>query len=89
MLAIPSGSLLLTGWPNLASGDVIGFLSRRPNLDFFHTGLVMIGAGGALTLRHASQRRRRVVEQPLAEFIAANRVQHVAVLRAVQKPGVG
>jgi hypothetical protein len=70
----------------LANGDIIGFVSRRPNLDFFHTGLVVFQDDGALMLRHASQSRRRVVDEPLAGFLAANKVQHVTLLRAVDPP---
>jgi hypothetical protein len=69
----------------LTNGDIIGFVSRRRNLDFFHTGLVIIGEDGTLILRHASETRRRVVDGPLAEFVAANNVQHVTLLRAVER----
>lgn len=68
----------------LASGDVIGFISRRPNLDFHHTGLIARGKDGELLLRHASQRRGRVVEERMDRFVAANRVQHVALVRAAE-----
>ena len=71
----------------LANGDVIGFVSRRPNLDFFHTGLVMLRATTAqLMLRSAAQSRRRVLDEPLARFLAANNVQHVTLLRALEPP---
>ena len=66
----------------MASGDVIGFVSRRPNLDFHHTGLIAFGKDGELMLRHASQRRGRVVDDRLDRFVAANRVQYVTLLRA-------
>jgi hypothetical protein len=77
---------LLASGELLANGDIIGFLSRRPNLDFFHTGLVIIDDDGALILRHAAQSRRRVVDEPLDRFLAANNVQHVALLRAQEPP---
>jgi hypothetical protein len=73
----------------LADGDIIGFVSRRPNLDFFHTGLVIIGKGDTVLLRHASQSRRRVLEEPLERFVAANGVQHVTLLRPVERPTAG
>ena len=84
---IPSASLLASG-ELLANGDIIGFLSRRPNLDFFHTGLVIFEDDGALMLRSAAQSRRRVVDEPLARFLAANNVQHVTLLRALEKPAI-
>ncbi len=68
----------------LASGDIIGFVSKRENLDFFHTGLVMRGPHGELNLRHAAQSRRRVVEEPMALFVVANGVRHVALLRPTE-----
>jgi hypothetical protein len=66
----------------LASGDVIGFVSRRPNLDFYHTGLVAFGKGGDVMLRHASRSRGRVVDNRIDAFVATNRVQYVTVVRA-------
>jgi len=66
----------------LASGDVIGFVSRRPNLDFYHTGLVAFGKGGEVMLRHASRSRGRVVDDRIDAFVAVNRVQYVTVVRA-------
>lgn len=74
---------LLSKRAQLASGDIVGFASQQAKLDFFHTGLVMVDADGALILRHASLRRRRVIDEPLAGFLATNRVSHVALLRAV------
>ena len=69
----------------LANGDVIGFVSRRPNLDFFHTGLVIFEDDGALMLRNAAQSRGRVVDEPMARFVAANQVQYVALLRPLER----
>ena len=71
----------------LASGDVIGFVSRRPNLDFYHTGLVAFGKGGDVMLRHASRSRGRVVDDRIDAFVAANRVQYVTVVRAADTAG--
>jgi len=84
---IPPATVMANGGM-LSNGDIIGFVSRRPNLDFFHTGLVIVEDDGELTLRHASQSRRRVTDEPLAGFIAANRVQHVTLLRAIEPPAV-
>lgn len=73
---------LLAGKKLLKSGDVIGFVSRRSNMDFFHTGLIAFGKDGALLLRHASQSRRRILDEPMADFVAANGVRYVTLLRA-------
>lgn len=78
--AIPSANMLAHA-DVLANGDIIGFLSRRANLDFFHTGLVIFEDNGALMLRSAAQSRRRVLDEPMSGFLTANRVQHVALLR--------
>jgi len=68
----------------LAPGDIIGFTSRRPNLDFFHTGLVAFGKDGVLLLRHASRSRGRVIEEKMARFVRVNAVKYVTLLRAVE-----
>jgi hypothetical protein len=65
-------------------GDIIGFTSQRPGLDFYHTGLVAFSAKGELLLRHASRSRGRVVEEGMAAFITANPVKYVALLRAAE-----
>jgi hypothetical protein len=84
IVGIPSQSLLANS-ALLANGDIIGFLSRRPNLDFFHTGLVIFEDDGALMLRNAAQSRGRVVDEPMAQFLAANQVQYVALLRPLER----
>ena len=80
IIGVPS-EILLANAASLENGDIIGFLSRRPNLDFFHTGLVIFEDDGALMLRSAAQSRRRVLDEPMDRFLAANKVQHVALLR--------
>jgi len=84
-----SPAAVLANSASLANGDIIGFVSRRPNLDFFHTGLLIFDDDGTLLLRHASQRRRRVTDESLKRFVAANRVEHVTLLRAVEKTTPG
>ncbi len=37
MTVIPRATLLANK-PQLASGDIIGFVTQRPNLDYFHVG---------------------------------------------------
>jgi hypothetical protein len=68
----------------LSSGDVIGFVSRRPNLDFYHTGLVAFGKRGEVLLRHASRSRGRIVDERMNAFVAVNRVQYVTLVRAAE-----
>jgi hypothetical protein len=70
----------------LAGGDVIGFVSKRPNLDFFHTGLIAFGKGGELMLRHASRSHGRILEEPIDTFVAINGVRYVTLLRAAESP---
>ena len=58
-------------WRNkalLANGDIIGFVTRRPNLDYFHIGFVAFGDDGELLLRHASQSWRRVLDESMERF---------------------
>jgi hypothetical protein len=85
MLGVPAASLLARP-SRLASGDIIGFVSQRANLDFFHTGFVMLGPKGELILRSASQSRRRVLDEPLERFVAATGVRYATLLRAFAKP---
>jgi hypothetical protein len=72
----------------LAPGDIIGFTSRRPGLDFYHTGLIAFGRDGELLLRHASQSRGRVLDEKMTAFAAANPVHSVTLLRAAENTPV-
>lgn len=80
LLSIPRVSLLANK-ERLATGDIIGFLSQRPRLDYFHVGFIVIDADGGLWLRHAAKSRHRVLDQPLGHFLKHNRVQAVTLLR--------
>jgi Protein of unknown function (DUF1460) len=64
----------------LQTGDLMFFVSTRKNLDVFHTGIV-IREGKRLLLRHAARSRGSVVEQDLNEFLKANRMAGVIVVR--------
>src|SRR5204863_2440862 len=64
----------------LQTGDLIFFVSTRRNLDVFHTGII-IRDGKRLLMRHASRSRGSVVEQNLTEFLKANRMAGVIVVR--------
>jgi hypothetical protein len=70
----------------LAPGDIIGFTSRRSDLDYFHTGLVAFDKADTLLLRHASRSRGRVVEEKMATFVTVNPVRYVTLLRAIEQP---
>jgi hypothetical protein len=71
----------------LESGDVIGFVSHRPNLDYFHSGFIVFGPGRVLLLRSAAESRRRVVDEDMGGFLARYGVRYVSVLRP-QEPAV-
>ena len=79
MRVIPS-AIFLANKAKLENGDIVGFVSRRPNLDYFHTGLVAF-ARDTLLLRHASESRRRVLDERMDRFLAHNRVRYVTLLR--------
>jgi Protein of unknown function (DUF1460) len=80
MTVIPSASFLANGG-KLERGDIVGFVSRRPNLDYFHTGFVAFDKAGVLLLRHASQSRRRVLDERMDVFVSANNVRYVTLVR--------
>ena len=56
------------------------FVSTRRNLDVFHAG-ILVRDGKNIRLRHASRSQRSVVEQELTEFLKANRMAGVIVVR--------
>lgn len=72
----------------LSTGDIIGFLSQRPGLDYFHTGFVIVDEQGGLWLRHAAKSRGRVLDQPLPRFLKDNHAHAVTLLR-VREPESG
>jgi hypothetical protein len=80
MSVIPRAALL-ANQAQLASGDIIGFVTQRPNLDYFHVGFIAF-ENGELLLRHAALSRRRVLDERMDRFLAANRVRYVTLLRA-------
>ena len=69
----------------LQAGDVIGFVSRRSELDYFHTGFIAFNRRGALLLRHASQSHGKVVNADMASFVATTGVKYVTLLRAQER----
>jgi N-acetylmuramoyl-L-alanine amidase-like len=65
---------------DLRGGDLIFFVSTRANLDIFHCGIIERD-GKQTTMRHAARSRGMVVEEPLADFLKANRMAGVIVVR--------
>jgi N-acetylmuramoyl-L-alanine amidase-like protein len=80
MRVIPS-AVFLANKSKLENGDIVGFVTRRPNLDYFHIGFVTFGSKGELMLRHASLSRHRVLDERMDHFVAVNRVRYVTLLR--------
>ncbi len=68
----------------LASGDIVGFVAQRPNLDYFHVGFIAFGQDGELLLRHAALSRHRVLDERMDRFVAQNHVRYVTLLRPEQ-----
>jgi cell wall-associated NlpC family hydrolase len=65
---------------HLQSGDLIFFVSTRKHLDVFHAGII-VRDGKRVLMRHASRSKTFVVEQELSEFLKANRMTGVIVVR--------
>jgi hypothetical protein len=84
-IAATPRSVLLAHKDALADGDIMGFVSLRPGLDYYHSGFVMFGPKGGLLLRHASLSHGRVVNERIEKFFAVNRVHYVTVLRPQDK----
>ncbi|MGB8412207.1 MAG: N-acetylmuramoyl-L-alanine amidase-like domain-containing protein [Candidatus Binatus sp.] len=69
----------------LQTGDLIFFVSTRKHLDVFHAGIIVRDGKKAL-MRHASRSNGFVVEQELSEFLKANRMAGVIVMRPQATP---
>jgi hypothetical protein len=80
MRVIPR-DVFLARTDRLESGDIVGFVSRQANLDYFHCGLIAFAPGRTLLLRHASESRHRVLDERMDRFLAHNRVRAVSLLR--------
>ncbi len=81
-------AVFLANKPMLVNGDIVGFITQRPNMDYFHVGFVAFGSGGELLLRHASQSRHQVLDERMDRFAAVNRVRYVTLLRPQEPRGV-
>jgi hypothetical protein len=80
MTVIPR-KIFLANRDKLVDGDIVGFVTRRQNLDYFHIGFIIFGSKGELLLRHAARSRRRVLDERMDRFCAINRVSYVTLLR--------
>ena len=83
MQVIPR-AIFLANKDKLANGDIVGFVTQRPNLDYFHVGFIAFGQDGELLLRHAALSRHRVLDERMDRFIAQNHVRYVTLLRPEQ-----
>jgi hypothetical protein len=81
MRVIPQ-AVMLANADKLATGDIVGFVSRRPDLDYFHCGFVV--RDKAPVLRHASESHGRVLDERMDRFLARYRVRYVTLLRPVE-----
>ncbi len=71
----------------LRTGDIVGFVTERPNLDYFHIGFIVFDDDGEFMLRHAARSRDRVLDERMERFVVKNRVHYVTLLRP-QEPKV-
>lgn len=74
---------LIANQKALQVGDVIGFVSRRPGLDYFHTGFIAFQKG-TLMLRHASRTQGRVMNEAMTSFVFRTGVKYVTLLRPAE-----
>jgi N-acetylmuramoyl-L-alanine amidase-like len=88
VISAVAASALMANRKALQAGDVIGFVSRRSELDFFHTGFIAFNRRGEFMLRHASRSRGRVVDDDMASFVTATGVKYVTLLRALEPAAV-
>jgi hypothetical protein len=86
MRVIPS-EVFLAHKADLQSGDIVGFVSRRPDLDYFHCGMAAFAPDRTLLLRHASESRSRVLDESMDRFVTRYRVRYVTLLRPEQPAG--
>jgi hypothetical protein len=72
----------------LKPGDIIGFASRRPGLDYYHTGFIAFAKNGDLMLRSAALSHGHVLDEKMTSFVAVNAVKYVTLLRAAESTPV-
>ena len=83
MQVIPR-AVFMDGVALLRTGDVVGFVTQRPNLDYFHIGFVVFDDQGRFILRHAARSRGRVLDERMERFVEQNRVRYVTLLRPLE-----
>jgi N-acetylmuramoyl-L-alanine amidase-like len=79
-------AVFLANKPMLESGDIIGFVSHQPDLDYFHAGLVAFAPDNVLLLRHASESHGRVVDERIERFFERYSVRYVTLVRPQEPP---
>ncbi len=85
MSVIPH-AVFLANKTMLQDGDIVGFVSRQADLDYFHAGFVVFSPKGVLLLRHASESEHRVLDERMDVFLAHWQVRYVTVLRPLEPP---
>jgi hypothetical protein len=87
MQVIPRATFM-ANTPLLRNGDIVGFVTQRPNLDYFHIGFIAFDDNGEFLLRHAAKSRDRVLDERMDAFVALNRVHYVTLLRPEESAAV-
>lgn len=72
----------------IETGDIALFASVKKRLDVFHTG-ILIRRDGSVLLRHATRKRGAVVDEKLEEFLAANRMSGLILVRPTRRKTTG
>ena len=69
----------------ISDGSIVAFASTRSKLDFFHTGLIFNEEG--MLLYHASRKAKKVIAEPLTDYLKRNRMRGIAfaTVEAVSK----
>jgi hypothetical protein len=80
MPVIPQASLFANK-TLLANGDIVAFVTRRPDLDYYHVGFIVFDDKSQMMLRHASQTHGRVLDERMDRFVAQNHVRYVTLWR--------
>lgn len=84
-IAATPRTVLLKHRDKLAVGDIMGFVSLRPGLDYYHCSFVVAGKDGGPMLRHASLSHGRVVNEKIETFFNVNKVRYVTLLRPQER----
>jgi len=85
MHVIPRAALLANK-AMLQTGDIVGFVSHRADLDYFHAGMIVLKHDGTLLLRHAAESERRVLDEPMVRFLSRWSVRYVTLVRPLEPP---